>query len=195
MLKWLKDAQQQHGFDGHQLRDWWHDLMERRVSQEGLRDERQRFFSEVLENVKKVSHWFLAFQSSNYCYQTRVQPSDKVRSPGRQNIEAASHAIYKENALEAVEKLMSFLTGLHPLSSPICVTYFDETNALKNKFWILLRVLSHQPRATKMWYVFMGTKSSISYFSPPPQNSESPTFLALCAHLISKNNSAFFAPC
>ena len=48
------------------------------------------------------------------------------------------------------------------------MTYFDEAHELQILFWILLRLLSHQPLATAMWYVFMGTKSSISYFSPSP---------------------------
>lgn len=198
MLEWLQKAQRQNGFDGHELRGWWYDLMERRVPREG----RLNFFSEVLRKANTVSYWFLTFQSSNYCYQMRPKPGDHGESPRRPrekddpmvyDIEAKSRLLYEEEARGAVEALMSFLTDLHVGPSPICVTYFDEAHELGIQFWILLRLLSHQPLATEMWYVFMGTKSSISYFSPSPRHCESPIFFALCAHLSSKNNSAFFA--
>jgi hypothetical protein len=84
------------------------------------------------------------------------------------DIEAKSRLLYEEEARGAVEALMSFLNDLHVGPSPICVTYFDEAHNLGIRFWILLRLLSHQPLATAMWYVFMETKSSISYFSPLP---------------------------
>ena len=65
------------------------------------------------------------------------------------------------------------LVGEHPDNR---ITYFDEAHELDNRFWILLRLLSHQSRSTRMWYVFMGTKSSISYFAPTIDRSESSDF-------------------
>jgi hypothetical protein len=197
MLEWLQEAQRQHGFDGSQLHEWWYDLMEQRVRGEG----RLKFFSEVLRKANTVSHWFLTFQSSNCCYQMKPKPEVHGKSPKRSRekddptyeIVAKSRSLYEEEALGAVEALMSFLTDLHVGPSPICVTYFDEAHNLGIRFWILLRLLSHQPLATAMWYVFMGTKSSISYFSPSPIYCVSPISFGLCAHLSSKNNSAFFA--
>ena len=84
------------------------------------------------------------------------------------DIEAKSQLFYKDKARGTVEALVLFLTKLDDGLSPICVTYFDEAHELGIQFWILLHLLSHQPPATEMWYVFMGTKSSFSYFSPSP---------------------------
>ena len=198
MLEWLQKAQKQNGFNGDALRRWWYDIMERRVQ----RERRREFFSEVLRKANTVSHWFLTFQSSIYCYQMGLKPGvhgESFRRPKENNasmvydIEAKSRSFYEDEARGAVEALMFFLTKLDDGPSPICVTYFDEAHELGIQFWILLRLLSHQPPATEMWYVFMGTKSSVSYFSPSPRHCESPIFFALCAHLSSKNNSAFLA--
>ena len=58
-------------------------------------------------------------------------------------------------------------------TQPVCVTYFDEADALGGLFWILLRLLSHQDELTAMWYAFMTTKSVVIHFSPSPKNRES----------------------
>jgi len=79
---------------------------------------------------------------------------------------------YSFNAREATLDLLSFLKKLFPNRKPLCVTYFDEAHELKMSFWILLRLLQAQDRSTSMWYVFMGTKSSISYYAPTPENRE-----------------------
>ena len=62
MLKWLT-AQQQEGLNGNELRSWWHAIMEQRKQ----RKWRQKFFSEVLDKAKAVSHRSLTFRSSNHC--------------------------------------------------------------------------------------------------------------------------------
>jgi len=118
------------------------------------------------------------------------------RSPMRPKEESASEiqtkseSIY-ERANVAVKALMNFLADLHSGQQPLCVTYFDEAHELDMRFWILLRVLSHQNPETMMWYVFMGTKSSINYFTPPLGKCESSS---LSRALISfKDNSAFSA--
>jgi hypothetical protein len=108
----------------------------------------------------------------------------------REKIVTQSEELYKE-ARGAVEALMSFLTSLR--AGSICVTYFDEAHELGIRFWILLRLLSHQDPTMAMWYIFMGTKSNISYFSPSAQNCESAVLFGLRVHLLPKNNSAFFA--
>ena len=48
--------------------------------------------------------------------------------------------------------------------------YFDEAQELKKGFWMILRLLCEQQRATstKMWYIFMGTKYSVSWYAPVP---------------------------
>jgi hypothetical protein len=65
----------------------------------------------------------------------------------------------------AVEALLTFLASLYD-KQPLCVTYFDEAHELQILFWILLRLLSHQPMTVMMWYVFLATKSSVTYFTP-----------------------------
>jgi len=103
-------------------------------------------------------------------------------------IETKSELLY-EKAHVAVQDLMTFLNNLHPGQYPLCVTYFDEAHELGTRFWILLRLLNNQSVETMMWYVFMGTKSSISYFAPPPGMCESS---CLARVLISfKDNSEF----
>ena len=159
--------------------------MEWRVPQDGWLN----FFLEVLHKANTVSHWFLTFQGSNYCYQMRPKLWVHGESPGRPkgndtlmvyDIVAQSLLFYEEEARGAVKALMLFLTDLHIGPSPICVTYFDEAQELGIQFCILLHLLSHQPLAMEMWYVFMGTRSSISYFSPSPQHCESPIFFLPC---------------
>jgi hypothetical protein len=51
MLKWLKEEQQRSNFDEERPREWWHPIMEQRAR----REERQKFFTEMLDNVKTVS--------------------------------------------------------------------------------------------------------------------------------------------
>ena len=127
MLEWLQEAQQKNGFNGDALRRWWHDIMERRVE----RERRREFFSEVLRKANIVSHWFLTFQSSIYCYQMRSKLAVHNESPRRPkennaskvyDIVAKSRSIYEDEARGAVDALMSFLTKLDHGPSPICVT-------------------------------------------------------------------------
>ena len=72
---------------------------------------------------------------------------------------------FYERARVAVEALLTFLASLYD-KQPLCVTYFDEAHELQILFWILLRLLSHQPMTVMMWYVFLATKSSVTYFTP-----------------------------
>jgi len=80
---------------------------------------------------------------------------------------------YGEFAKKATEDLMQFIQALSPGKNPLCVTYFDEAHELELRYWIVLRLLQAQASSTRMWYVFMGTKSSISYYNPAPENRES----------------------
>ena len=85
---------------------------------------------------------------------------------------------YEQYAKEATEGLVAFIQTLFPgEGNNLCVTYFDEAHELSQSFWILLRLLQSQDTSTKMWYVFMGTKSNILYYAPTPENCE---YLAAC---------------
>lgn len=80
---------------------------------------------------------------------------------------------YEQYAKRATQDLVAFIWTLFPgEGSPLCVTYFDEAHELSQAFWSLFRLLQSQALSTKMWYVFMGTKSSTSYYAPTPQNGE-----------------------
>ena len=73
-----------------------------------------------------------------------------------------------KTATEALAKFASTLT-----KKPVVVTYFDEAHELKLSYWMLLRLVANQDPKTSMWYVFMGTQSSITTLNPAPQDSES----------------------
>ena len=75
--------------------------------------------------------------------------------------------LYNFIAKEATKNLMKFLSTLHP-PQDLCVTYFDEAPELGRLLWILLRLLAKQEPSTKAWYVFIGTKLSLSYYNPHP---------------------------
>ena len=66
----------------------------------------------------------------------------------------------------ATKDLMRFL---YPSQ---CVTYFDEAHGMGRTLWVLLRLLQYQDKRLGMWCIFMGTKSSITYYAPGPSDSE-----------------------
>jgi hypothetical protein len=114
-----------------------------------------------------------------------MEPSDWGQSPYRNkdgidesntNIEEFARKIYQLHTSKATEALVKFLATIDSGESALCVTYFDEADELGLHFWVLLRLLSNQDELTAMWYVFMTTKSSISYFNPIAEKSESSMF-------------------
>jgi len=70
---------------------------------------------------------------------------------------------YDRHAHKAFLDLMEFLNGLFPGDNPLCMTYFDEAHKLGDAFWMLMHLLQAQASSMRIWYVFMGMKSSISY--------------------------------
>jgi len=90
--------------------------------------------------------------------------------PEPANIDPLKNAreVFDRSTKNATQDLMEFLSTLQLNKYPLCVTYFDEAHELKLCFWILLRLLYNQDSLTKMWYVFIGTKSNISYYAPSP---------------------------
>ncbi len=89
--------------------------------------------------------------------------ADYKAPSGFDAIDMAEH-FYKHHAEEATRKLMEFLSTILP-EKKISIMYFDEAHELRSQFWIFLRLVQLQKAETKMWYAFMGTKSSISYFA------------------------------
>jgi hypothetical protein len=110
----------------------------------------------------------------------------KPNDPQFNSIEFAKEH-YNRHAKNAAESLMKFLNGLFPGDKPLCVTYFDEAHELGDALWMLLRLLQVQEASVKMWYVFMGTKSSVSYYAPRPENRKSYSTSPCPCSLYSKN--------
>ena len=192
MLKWLKEVQKRERFDGLHLHGWWYDTMER---SEG-REQRHRFFSEVMEQVNAVSRYLFTFRKLTCHSQMKrsvdimeesPNPNDSAFRRGH-GIETKSELFYRK-ADEAVQDLMTFLADFHPGRHPLCVTYFDEAHELGARFWVLLRLLNNQRVGTMMWYIFMGTKSSISYFAPPLGLCESSSLARALISFKDKVNS------
>ncbi|KDR70163.1 hypothetical protein GALMADRAFT_103308 [Galerina marginata CBS 339.88] len=152
MLSWLQKAQEENDFDGKQLHSWWYGIMEPGSHQ----SRRESFYSEVLKTAGKVKKGL----------EGSVE-SPKISDPQVVGQIESQSADFYMDAKTAVEELMSFLKHVHPGKQPICITYIDEAHELDKRFWVLLRLLRHQPSHIKMWYVFLETKSSVSYFSPP----------------------------
>ena len=98
------------------------------------------------------------------------------------NIVTNSRPIYRKEAEGATQDLMAFLNGLNVDTPSICVTYFDEFHDLGILFQILLRQISNQALEIGMWYVFMGTKSNISYYSPLVRNCMSSIVCVVISH-------------
>jgi hypothetical protein len=95
------------------------------------------------------------------------------------NPETMSRQFYDDHAKKASENLMKFLSTVLP-EKKICVMYFDEAHELGVLFWIFLRLVQHQvprpetePLLMEMWYTFMGTKSSVSFYAPRPSQCQS----------------------
>ena len=84
---------------------------------------------------------------------------------------------YKHHAKAATQELMEFVSAVLP-AKKISVMYLDEAHQLGLHFGIVLHLVRHQLRTTKMWYTFMGTESSISHYAPRPSQSQSTTLLA-----------------
>ena len=55
--------------------------------------------------------------------------------------------------------------------------YFDEAHELGVLFWVILGLLSNQNDLTAMWFVFMTTTSSVTFFNPIAEKSESSVFV------------------
>jgi hypothetical protein len=74
-----------------------------------------------------------------------------------------ARGFYDKHMKSSTKALATFVSSLLP-QKPVVVTYFDEAHELKLSYWILLRLVASQDHKIPMWYVFMGTQSSITYF-------------------------------
>ena len=99
------------------------------------------------------------------------------KAPDNVDPHLISREYYETNAKEATKQLTKFLSLVLPAKT-ISVVYFDEAHELEMQLWILLRLVQHQPRSTKMWYAFLGTKLSLFHYAPPPNECQSAPSLA-----------------
>ncbi|KAF8343352.1 hypothetical protein F5887DRAFT_1212486 [Amanita rubescens] len=162
MLETLQEACKEKGLDGPQLLEYWHGLME----PTGARDRREEFFTKVVERAESMKSDVEASQDNP----TRAKDGKPV-PPDSFEPFTMSRKIYELHAKEAINKLTEFLSGVLP-AKRISVMYFDEAHKLDSHFWILLRFVQHQLR-TRMWYTFIATKSSTSYYGPRPTGNMS----------------------
>jgi hypothetical protein len=138
------------------------------------------------EQIKSVISFFFRPSALSILWQMKSKVESKIKSPVRGKdglppsefdpVSKAAH-FYELDARKATENLVEFLSTVLP-EKTISVMYFDEAHELGLHYWIFLRLVQHQLSSTKMWYTFMGTKARISYYAPPPSESQSPAFLA-----------------
>ena len=77
---------------------------------------------------------------------------------------------YEAIAQNATKDLMTFLSSIKP--DTLCVTYFDEADEMDRTLLVLLHLLQYQDTRLRMWFIFMGTKSSIDYYAPSPNDCQ-----------------------
>ncbi|KAF8343351.1 hypothetical protein F5887DRAFT_1212483 [Amanita rubescens] len=146
MLETLQEAHKK-GLNGPHLLRYWHRLME----PTGPRDRREKFFTKVVEQADSLM---------------KLAKDTFQNSPKNGEAPADFQQCYELHAEDATKRLMKFLSDVLP-TKRISVMYFDEAPELGSHLRIFLRLVQRQLSSTKMWYTFMGTKSSISYNAPP----------------------------
>ena len=88
------------------------------------------------------------------------------------NIDEFVAKTYDSIVAPATTELLEFISTLGAEIPTLCITYVDEADELGALIWILCRLASRQSTSIAMWYVFMATKSRVSYFHPDPKKSE-----------------------
>ncbi|KAM6495125.1 hypothetical protein JOM56_009748 [Amanita muscaria] len=169
MLKWLKTIKaEEKCADTEALRKHWHQRME--PGNSTAPEERKKFFNEVVERAHALESDPRITASPN---PNAGPPEERIKLKAEAIAEPVED-LYRNFTKTPTEDLMDFLSKLPGAGDyPLCVTYFDEALELGDTYWALLRLLNNQDPATKMWYVFMGTKARASFFSPPPGESQS----------------------
>ena len=186
MNNWLLALKQEQGSpDASLLLSRWHQIME---SSEQSKT-RVQFFKEVVAESKQVSLSPLAmifWLETLIVLQLKAQiPQNTLKSgsfhpqnspkrdlttnavPEGHDPTIMARTLYNAVAQNETKTLMTTLSSLVP-PQKLCVMYFDEAHELGLCFWTLLRLLHNQAASRGMWYVFMGTKSSLSYYAPRP---------------------------
>jgi hypothetical protein len=106
-------------------------------------------------------------------YITQPSPrrgADAAVTAPEADIVQVAHGLYKSIIERPIQDLTKFLSTIN--GGDICLIYFDEAHELGLCFWILLRLLRSQASLTKILFVFVGTKSDISYYSPIPDRGQ-----------------------
>ena len=171
MLEWLERAPGNH--NGEQLLAVWHEAMEKNAN-----NARSEFFIKAVALAKRANRLCLLSRLHTNGQQIRAEQQPVVKSPGRSkqlesDLHKAVEKFYREITGPATQKLLAFISSLFPKNkTPLCVTYFDEADELNVRLLVMFRLLKHQLLTVGMWYIFMGTKLSISYDRPAPKDRE-----------------------
>jgi hypothetical protein len=148
------------------------------------RERRALFFAEVIQQAELASHYSVVSCVEIYIqYQMAAEPlfpsvgqSAHLDATKNGHIEIAAKTFYDRYVSKAAEDLTAFISEISP-EEPLCVTYWDEADELRDVFRVIVRLLSNQKRQVKMWNIFMATKSSLSIFFPIPEKSKPYAFL------------------
>ena len=183
------------GHDGRALLEWWHRVMQ----DEGERVYRKEFFTTVVSEAKSVSCHFYVLtefitldqrQAKSSTHGTSPRRKGDGTDPGDVKIEDIAKGFYDNHAEVDTSDLLEFITKLGCDIPKLCVTYFDEADRLDSLMWILLRLISFQSASTAMWYIFMATKSKVSYFHPLVKDCE----CLLCSGISVPHRQTQFLP-
>ncbi|KAF8515975.1 hypothetical protein BU17DRAFT_76734 [Hysterangium stoloniferum] len=146
MLEWLQKAQNENKFNGSELLTHWHELMEPQ--------------GPLVQRANSASHSISFLWNYHVTHKSPRRTETGDLEPMVPDASTFAALSYGSDAKKVTEDLPRAL----------CVTYFDEAHESDLCFWVLLRLLQYQESSTRMWYVFMGTKSSLSYYAPRPAN-------------------------
>ena len=77
MLEWLKRMQAENNFDGPQLHKHWHEVME----PHGARDDRERFFAEVVSRAVSAGQFLVIMLPCAQCLTVQSKGGNASQEP------------------------------------------------------------------------------------------------------------------
>ncbi|TFK75164.1 hypothetical protein BDN72DRAFT_561208 [Pluteus cervinus] len=135
--------------------DTWHSYIENKTDEAGRRE----FFADVVVKAR------LAAQS--------VPTSDRSpkRKEGYSAIGDVAQKVYRDHVLNPLTELLTWIQNTGHIG--LCVTYVDEAQKMGGLLRVMQRLISCQTLDSKMWFVFMSTKSNIDFFPPSIEDRQS----------------------
>ncbi|TDL16897.1 hypothetical protein BD410DRAFT_886367 [Rickenella mellea] len=126
-------------------------------------------------NISNVAKHWVSLGNKLAAFSSTVPPlltlTESDEKPANEIVEAAKKYYFASKGAEkAATELSKFIKALG-VGNGHFVTYVDEAHTLNKRFWAFLRLQSFQDVNMKMWVVFMGTKSSVKYYTPSTGDS------------------------